>query len=299
MCTQRRPRFSIIIVSLNGRERLAWPLDTLRRCDPAPYEIIVVDNGSSDDTSAFVETNYPEVKLVRAPQNLAFAGGNNLGMLNARGDVLVLLNDDTEPDPDWLAPLEREFSADPRLGIAGVRLVYPDRKTVQHMGGMIELNGLTKHVDYGAALSADTPEPFEADYVTGAALAIRRETVREIGLLDHCFWPIYFEETDWCLRASRRNWRILVVPDSVVVHYESQTTEKLSRRFLTMYNRNRVRFLLKHKRGRELLRTLRAEARWIVGHHPWDNFWPLCMAYAWGILQWPEIERMARREGLR
>src|SRR5690606_30479801 len=115
---------SVVIVSLNGRERLAMPLEALRRCSPAADEVIVVDNGSTDGTSAFVREHHPEAMLVRAPRNLGFAGGNNLGIVNASGDIVILLNDDTEPEPDWLAPLHAAFDADPRLGIAGVRLLY-------------------------------------------------------------------------------------------------------------------------------------------------------------------------------
>lgn len=293
------PRFSVIIVSLNGRGRLAMPLEALRRCRPAPHEVLVVDNGSTDGTSAFVREHFPEAILIRAPQNLGFAGGNNLGLLNATGDVLVLLNDDTEPEPDWLAPLAREFAADPQLGIAGVRLLYPDRRTIQHLGGIIEPNGLTRHVDYGASRDAQSrQEPFESDYVTGAAFAIRRRTIAQIGLLDEGYWPIYFEEVDWCERARRRGWRIRIVPDSTVIHHESQTTDKLSRRFLTMYNRNRLRFVLKHRRGAALLRSLRAEARWLARHAPWDNLWPLAQAYAWAAIQWRDIRQARRREGL-
>ncbi|MDK2972361.1 MAG: hypothetical protein PWP23_2116 [Candidatus Sumerlaeota bacterium] len=293
-------RVSIVIVSLNGRDRLAMPLDALRLCSPAAEEIIVVDNGSADGTSAFVRENYPETILIRAPQNLGFAGGNNLGILNATGDIVILLNDDTEPEPDWLAPLHEAFDADPRLGIAGVRLLYPDRVTIQHLGGTIEPNGLTKHLDYGAALEAqNVHEPLETDYVTGAAFAIRSETIADIGLLDEGFWPIYFEEVDWCERARARRWRIRVIPASTVIHHESQTTVKMSPRFLTLYNRNRLRFLLKHRRGRALLRAIRAEARWLAGHTPWDNLWPLAKAYAWAAIQWREVQAARLREGLR
>lgn len=299
MAKSLRARFSIIIVSLNGRRRLAMPLDALRISDPPPAEIIVVDNGSNDGTSDFVRTHYPEVTLIRAPRNLGFAGGNNLGLLNATGDVLVLLNDDTEPEPGWLAPLAREFQLHPRLGIAGVRLLYPDRRTIQHMGGLIELNGLTKHTSYGAAVERQEQfDSFGADYVTGAAFAIRRRVIREIGLLDEGYWPIYFEETDWCERARRHGWKVRVVPESTVIHHESQTTEKLSPRFLTMYNRNRLRFVLKHRRGHALLRALRAESRWLARNVPWDNLWPLAKAYAWAAIQWRELEHTRRIEDL-
>ncbi len=271
------------------------PLDALRECDPPPHEVIVVDNGSTDGTSAFVLDRYPEVILVRAPKNLGFAGGNNLGMLNATGDVLVLLNDDTEPESDWLAALDAAFVQDSKLGVAGVRLLYPDRKTIQHLGGVVEPNGLTQHLDYGLSIDEQTVfEPREVDYATGAALAARREAVREIGMLDEGFWPIYFEEVDWCFRAREAGWGVRVIPDSTVIHHESQTTEKFSRRFLTMYARNRWRFLLKHQRGWDLMRSIRAEARWMARHRPWDNLWPLAQAYAWAAIQWREIESLRR-----
>ncbi|MCB2155479.1 glycosyltransferase family 2 protein [bacterium] len=292
--------FSIVIVSLNGRQRLALPLEALRRCDPVPFETIVVDNGSTDGTSEFVAAECPEAILVRSPHNLGFAGGNNLGVLNARGDVVILLNDDTEPDPDWLAPLAEAFAADPKLGIAGCRLLYPGRETIQHLGGVIHPNGLTNHIDYGVPVAEQTiHEPTDMNYVTGAAMAIRRRAIGRIGLLDEGFWPIYFEEIDYCTRAWRAGWKVRVFPTSTVIHHESQTTERLSRRFLTMYNRNRWRYLLKNRRGLDLLRAIRAEGRWIAQNAPWDNLWSCARAYAWAAIQWREIQAAVRREGKR
>jgi len=292
--------FSIIIVSLNGRDRLAMPLEALRRCDPAPAEVIVVDNGSNDGTSRFVAENHPEAVLVRAPRNLGFAGGNNLGILNAGADVVLLLNDDTEPAPDFLAPLADEFQRRPDAGILGCRLLYPDGATIQHLGGIIEANGLTKHVDYGAAVGDQSvTEGFETAYATGAAMAIRRQVLRDVGLLDEGFWPIYFEEVDLCERARRAGWAVRIRPDSTVIHHESQTTRKLSAGFHEKYHRNRWRFLLKNRRGLDLARAIRAEARWMVRHTPWELIWPCSLAYAWGALQWREIRQARIREAPR
>ncbi len=288
--------FSIIIVSLNGQPRIHMPLDAMRQCRDFNGEVIVVDNGSKDGLSEFVREHYPEVKLITSPKNLGFAGGNNLGILNARGQILVLLNDDTEPRPDWLIPLDREFRANPRLGIAGCKLLYPDQQTIQHLGGTITRNGLTNHLDYGLHESQQTViSPRECDYVTGAAFAFRRGLVRDVGMLDPRFWPIYFEETDYCVRAKRAGWSIQVIPDSVVIHHESQTTVRFSYRFMYMYHKNRMRFLLKNNFGLDLLRVLREEARWLSGNAPWDHFKPLAHAYGETVLNLPEIWKTRRQ----
>ncbi len=273
------------------------PLNAMRKCTRFRGEVLVVDNGSSDGLSAFVRENYPEVKLVSSPKNLGFAGGNNLGILNSKGKILVLLNDDTEPREDWLHSIDQAFSADPKLGIAGCKLLYPDQKTIQHLGGTISRNGLTNHLDYGRDESQQTVlQPLEVDYVTGAAFAFRRSLVRHVGLLDPRFWPIYFEETDFCVRARRKGWKIKVLPESVVIHHESQTTVRFSYRFMFMYHRNRMRFLLKNNFGLDLLRVLREEARWLSGNSPWDHLRPLAQAYGDTVLSLPEILTTRRKD---
>lgn len=285
-------RFSVVIVSWNGRDRIALPLEALRRADPAPAEVIVVDNGSRDGLARFIRKAYPEVRVVRARENLGFAGGNNLGIVNAGGEAVVLLNDDTEPEPGWLAPLAEAFEADKQLGIAGCRLVYPDRRTVQHLGGVVHANGLTDHLAWGEEATPDDPRApvaIEAEYVTGAAMAIRRKVIATTGLLDAGFWPIYFEEVDFCERARRASWNIAVVPRSTVVHHESRTTGRLSPGFLRLYHRNRLRFLIKNRPLHQWPRILRAEARWLVRHRPWDNLWACALAYAAAPGQWMEI----------
>jgi len=277
-------KFSVIIVSLNGQPRISMPLDAMRACEPAAHEVLLVDNGSTDGLSPYVKENYPEVELIRSPRNLGFAGGNNLGILNAGGDVVILLNDDTEPRVDWLGPLAAAFSANPKLGIAGCQLLYPGTAKVQHLGGIVHANGLTDHVGWGNAAhegGAGLPPLIPADYVTGAAMAIRREVLAEVGLLDVGFWPIYFEETDFCHRARGAGWEIATVPASIVVHHESQTTHAWSQKFLETYHRNRLRYLIKNRTLREWPRTLRAEATWLAQHAPWDQLMPLAKAYGW------------------
>ncbi len=273
---------SIVIVSLNGESRIGACLESLRRCSWPEREIIVVDNGSSDGTSALVARDYPEARLLRAPRNLGFAGGNNLGAAHARGQWIVLLNDDTECEPDWLDALVSASRRLPRAGILGCLLLYPDRRTIQHAGGVVHANGLTDHLDWGRAPGEENlpREPRACDYVTGAAMAIRRDVWERVGPLDPGYFPIYFEENELCWRAREAGWEVWMIPQSRVIHYESQTQKAWSRRFLARYHRNRLRFVLRNFRGRRLLAAMKAEWRWLSRHRPYDQILPLSLAYA-------------------
>ncbi len=273
---------SVVIVSLNGGSRIGSCLAAVRRTDWPNLEVLVVDNGSSDDTSRVVGRGFPEVRLLRAPLNLGFAGGNCLGVAHARGEWIILLNDDTRPEPDWVRSLLEAARTRPRAGILGCLLLYPDGKRVQHLGGVIGPNALTDHLDWGREVdgSQRALPPRRCEYVTGAALAFRREVWDEAGPLDAGYFPIYFEESEFCWRAARAGWEVWVVPSARVIHDESRTQGAWSARFLTRYHRNRLRFVARNWRGRLLARAVRAEAGWLARNRPYDQIGPLALAYA-------------------
>lgn len=277
------PSYSVIIVSLNGAPRIGACLRALRETTGVTWEGIVVDNGSTDGLGEIVTRDFPEIRYIRAPRNLGFAGGNNLGAAHALGRWIVLLNDDTEVRPDWLAKLDAFAATRPRAGILGCLLLYPDGKTVQHAGGVIHANALTDHTDWGhadGASAAATWAPRTADYATGAAIAIRSRVWDSVGPLDPGYFPIYFEETEFCWRARRAGWEIWIVPASVVIHHESQTQQAWSRKFLVRYHSARLRFILRNWRGRQWAGALKAEIRWLSAHRPYDQLVPLAQAYA-------------------
>jgi GT2 family glycosyltransferase len=281
-------RISVVVVSLNGERRIGACLDALRRTEWPDLEVIVLDNGSRDATSRVVRASYPEVRLLRSPRNLGFAGGNNLAAAHATGEWIILLNDDTEPEPGWITELMDAGRRLPRAGILGCLLLYPDGKTIQHAGGVVHANGLTDHLEWGATLEGDVSErpPRRCDYVTGAAMAIRREAWERVGPLDPGYFPIYYEENELCCRAREAGWEVWVIPRARVIHAESQTQGRWSRMFLVRYHRNRLRFLRRNRRGRELLRAMKAEWRWLIGNRPYDQVGPLAQAYAQALLGW-------------
>ncbi|MFP4381971.1 MAG: glycosyltransferase family 2 protein [Candidatus Sumerlaeia bacterium] len=295
MTPDKQPFFSIIIVSLNGGEVIATALDALRHDGYARKEVIVVDNGSTDDLAEKVRGQYPEVRLIQSPINLGFAGGNNLGLREAAGDIMVLLNDDTEVRPGWLDAFARVAAEHDKWGIMGCKLLYPDGKTIQHAGGVIAPNGNTMHLGYEAPDDGSWDELIQCDYVTGAALAIRRELMDRLGMLDEKYFPIYFEETDYCWRARQLGYEVLYVPDSVVIHHESRTQARFSFRFVVRYTCGRFRFIVKNFTKRELLRAAKHEVRWWLKSENKHFRWPVVRAYLQSIPRLPGYWK-ARRQ---
>jgi GT2 family glycosyltransferase len=213
--------------------------------DYPDFEIIVVDNGSTDGSADFVAERYPQVRLIRNERNLGFAAGNNVGLRAATGDVLVLLNQDTVVQAGWLAALTDTLQSDPEIGIAGSKAFYPDGN-IQHAGGRVSTRGEGIHHGYRREDTGQFDRMWEVDFVTAAALAITRQAFEAIGELDEGFTPAYYEDVDWCYRAREAGFRVVYVPQAVLIHKEASTVADLSHEGMYLSHRNRMRFVLKH-----------------------------------------------------
>ncbi|MCL5269456.1 MAG: glycosyltransferase family 2 protein [bacterium] len=293
----RQSLASVIVCSLNGERVLPVCLASLLASDYAAFEVIVVDNGSTDSTAALVRSDFPAVRLVQSGRNLGFAGGNNLGIAAARGEIIILLNDDTEAPPGWLAAVTGPFARDGRIGAVGCKLLYPDRRTIQHAGTRLRPNANTDHLRYGEEDRGQWDRPGEQPYVTGAALALRRAALEQVGLLDPAFYPIYFEEVDLQTRLARAGWKIWYEPAAWLVHFESQSQGVASPRFVYRYTRNRLRYLALHGFPEGAWRGLREEARFLRHMRRQGRLAPMLRAYAAGALHgfaW-RLDRRARR----
>ncbi|MGB9776071.1 MAG: glycosyltransferase family 2 protein [Anaerolineae bacterium] len=236
---------SVIIPVWNGREYLPACLDALLAQDYLDFEVIVVDNASTDGSADLVAEKYPQVRLIRNAQNLGYAGGCNAGLKVARGDVLVLLNQDTVVQRGWLCTLVEALQK-PEVGIVGCKILYPDGKTIQHAGGWIEWPlGLAHHYGQGEQDEGQWDEPRQVDYVTGAAMAFRRDVMEKVGRLDEEFWPGYFEDSDFCFRGREMGYEVWYVPSARVFHVEGIFIRNPAEHSL-FNERGRLRFVLKH-----------------------------------------------------
>jgi len=236
---------SVIVLSWNGMDYLEDCLNAVLSQDYPDFEVIVVDNGSTDGSADFVAQHFPRVRLIRNERNLGFAAGNNVGLRAATGDVLVLLNQDTVVRPGWLAALVNALE-DKAVGVAGCKILYPDGKTIQHAGGWIEWPlGVPHHYGRGERDTGQWDVPRPVEYVTGAAMAFRRDVLEQVGFLDEEFWPTYFEDADFCLQARKAGHKIWYTPEATLTHVESAShTSQVS--MWQAHHRGRMRFLLKH-----------------------------------------------------
>ncbi|MGD9021625.1 MAG: glycosyltransferase, partial [Lysobacterales bacterium] len=238
------PDASIVIPVYNQWTYTAACLASLRSARSRhTFEVIVVDDQSSDETSAEL-AGIHGITTLRNEENLGFLGSCNRGAWHARGRFLVLLNNDTQVTDGWLDELVDTFTAQPEAGLVGARLVYPDGR-LQESGGIIynDASGW----NYGRDDVADRPEyEFlrEADYVSGACIALRTSLFRELGGLDERYAPAYYEDTDLAFRIRGAGLKVFVQPSSVVVHHEGITsgtdTSSGTKRFQVI---NRQKFL--------------------------------------------------------
>jgi len=229
-------------------------LDSIRKMQCKPLEIIVIDNASKDSPKDFLKTNYPEVTFIQSDQNLGFSGGNNLGIAKAKGDYLYLVNNDTELLEGSILPLLDLFKENPKLGIVSPLICYHPNQH-QHKSDLIQYAGTTavspytarnatigsQHLDEGQYNKA-TPTA----YAHGAAMMIPRKVVEEVGDMPEQFF-LYYEELDWCEQIRKAGYEIYVEPRARIYHKESVSVGQMSTLKTYYLNRNRIFFMRRNK----------------------------------------------------
>ncbi len=254
--SEQSPQLTIVIVSWNTRQLLADCLAAVyRTVHRYPFEVIVVDNASSDGSADHVRREFPQVRLIETGANLGFARGNNVALRQIQSDYALLLNPDTVAHDGAIDDLCDVLAAVPEVGGIGAQLLNPDG-SLQHSWGQFPF--AEREVPLLRTRFAKEPEPFTAsvngsdvpllrvDWAKGACLMMRGETLAQIGLLDEEYW-LYTEETDWCYRARQAGWEIVGRPDAFITHIEqASSAQRLGKSFVNFAD-SRVLFARKYQ----------------------------------------------------
>lgn len=235
----QNPLVSVIIVNWNGKSLLPDCLQSLAVQTYENFETIVVDNASTDGSAELLTKDYPAVRLVRLGSNTGFATGNNKGLEQASGTYIVILNNDTRAEPDWLARMVAVAEANPAVGMVGCRTcVYGDRDLIDTIGGRICWDGMSRgayRLQHFATLGLNEVE--EGLYPSGCAALYKRAMLDETGFFDDDFFA-YAEDTDLGLRGQLAGWKTLITTAAVVHHKYSGTGGVFSPLKLYLVERN-------------------------------------------------------------
>jgi len=264
------PRISVIVLNYSGRAWLGPCLGALAAQVGAPaFEVVVADNGSTDDSISFVTEQFPSTRIVNNGQNLGFAGGNNAGARAARGTLLAFLNNDTIPAPDWLSRLHAAVMDEPDRAMVTSRIVFLTRPDILDSAGdgYLRAGGAYKrgHGDPADDFSTSR-EVFGA---CGAAFMIRRDVFEALGGFDEGFFMVY-EDVDLSYRARLAGYRCWYAADAIVRHAGSGTLGTMSDAAVFHGQRNLEWTWFKNTPTRLMLRTLPAHLLYSlagVGHY--------------------------------
>ena len=251
---------SVLIVNHNHRKYIATCLDSIiSNTRGVTYEIIVVDNCSTDGSREFIEKHYPSVRLLANTRIQGLAQNNNSAIRNASGRYMLLLNPDTKIYPGAMEYMVRFMDHHPGVGACGSKLLNADG-TLQYscrnfptlaavlFRGLSLARWFPIPRSYQRYLMADWDhnQIREVDWVLGACLMIRPDALKEVGLMDEKFF-LYYEEIDWCYRAKKKGWRIVYLPGAEVMHhYLRMSAGGMPGRLTLIHMKSIVRYFRKH-----------------------------------------------------
>ena len=246
---QNECKLSIITINYNGLK------DTCELIDSIPFnnstEVIVVDNASKEDEASIISKQYPQVKVIRSEQNLGFAGGNNLGIKEAKGDYIFLINNDTYFKDFNIEPLIKRLESSDKIGAVCPKLRFAWENNPIQFAGYTSLSNITlrnRAIGYGEEDKGQYETPHPTPYAHGAAMLIKREAVEKVGPMPECFF-LYYEEIDWSMMFTRAGYEIWYEPSCTVFHKESQTTGQNSPLRTYYITRNRLLLVKRNYKG--------------------------------------------------
>ncbi|GAB3992342.1 glycosyltransferase family 2 protein [Spirosoma daeguense] len=240
---------SIITINYNQAEITRQFLESTKQLSYPSYEIIIVDNASTEALSTRIDlSQYEHVRLLRSETNLGFTGGNNLGMSEARGEYFFIVNNDTEVPPTLLDELLKPFADNEQIGVTCPKIKFFDSPEVLQFAGYNAMNMLTgtaTAIGYNQHDEGQYDQPHQTYFAHGCAMMIRRSVVEKVGRFAERFF-LYYEELDWSQRIRNAGYLIYYQPTASILHKESASVGQHSTLKTYYLTRNRILFMRRH-----------------------------------------------------
>jgi GT2 family glycosyltransferase len=256
------PEISVVILNYNGRQNLgeqflASCLSSVLQSSYPNFEVLFVDNGSTDDSVRFVKEHFqdPKLKVIENGRNLGYAMGNNMAVKHARGEYIALLNNDVEVEPSWMQELVKTMENDPTVGIAQSKILSLDRTHIQSVGNLLDTALATHLIGYNQEDKGQYNKSCRVTFASGASLIARRSLIEKIGLFDPAYF-FYHDDCDLGLRTQLAGFKVVSVASSVVYHKGQGTSARTLTRnqeFLLLFI-SRLGLLIKNLELRNLLK---------------------------------------------
>lgn len=248
--SKKYPVVWIVLLNYKGCQDTIECIESLEQITYRNYKIIIVDNNSKDGSEEILRNKFPQHIVIQSGENLGFSGGNNVGIkyaLENGADYILLLNNDTLVEPDFLNPLVEEAEKDKAIGIvAGKINYYYDKNIIWSAGGYIsEIKGCGYHYGINEVDVGQYDKKREVTCLTGCLQLIKKEVIKEVGLYDEDYF-LYFEDVDYCYRVKKHGFKLVYVPQSKIYHKVSASAGEESSLALYYNHRNRLLFVKKN-----------------------------------------------------
>ena len=256
MDPQSKPLISVVTLNYNQAGVTKEFLESFRAIRYPHYEILVCDMASVEDISSRINfEEFPNAKLMLSKENLGFAGGNNWGIAQAKGDFIFIVNNDTEVTPDLLDHLIQPFFDQPNIGVTCPKIKFFDQPEVIQYAGFNPMNHFTgrtstigdREPDKG---QFDTPGPTNGAH--GCAMLVKRDVITKVGMFPRKFF-LYYEEWDWSARILKAGYTIWYTPNAVIYHKESMSVGKNNPMKIYYHTRNRILYMRRNTNFLQLI----------------------------------------------
>jgi GT2 family glycosyltransferase len=244
------PKVFIITLNWNSYIETKDCLKSLKKVTYPNFQVVVVDNASKDDSFQNLKKEFPPYHFLQSKENLGFTGGNNLGIryaLKNKADYVLLLNNDTIVDSNFLGPLVSAAEKDKKVGLVGGKIYYFEEKDkIWSFGGKINwIKGIANSYGYKKIVREDFSKPKELDFISGCLSLIKASVFDTVGYLDEDYF-FHTEDVDFCLRLKKHGFKLIFQPESIIYHKISRSIQNYPQWLIYYVYRNPIIFARKH-----------------------------------------------------